>query len=326
LRRGIRHCAVAVATGGGVAMSGLDEILFERAGAHARKRRPLEPKVTVVMPALNEAENLPLVLGRLDREVHEVLLVDGASEDNTSEIARALHPRIRTLSQRDSGKGEALRIGFTAATGDIIVMLDADGSADPAEIPAFVGALCAGADFAKGSRFLQGAGTEDMPFYRKLGNSCFVALVRLLFGGRYSDLCYGYNAFWRDLVGVLELPDIDLPVASGEMVWGDGFEIETVVNCRFAAAQVSITEVPSVERSRIHGESNLRAFSDGTRVLRTILAERRRMRRNRPSGAVTSLEGARNYLHPRTDLIEATPILDADAASIDGQLAERSLA
>jgi glycosyltransferase involved in cell wall biosynthesis len=242
-------------------MSALDEVLFEQAGRYAHERRPREPTVTVVIPALNEAENLPLVLGRLDRRVHEVLLVDGASEDKTSEIAQALHPRIRTLSQRDSGKGEALRTGFRAATGDIIVTLDADGSADPAEIPAFVGALCAGADFAKGSRFLQGAGTEDMPFYRRLGNACFVALVRLLFGGRYSDLCYGYNAFWRDVLPALHLDS-------------DGFEVETMMNIRALRARLSVVEVASFESRRAHGKSKLRTIPDGWRVLKAILRER----------------------------------------------------
>jgi glycosyltransferase involved in cell wall biosynthesis len=226
-----------------------------------RERRPRAPTVTVVVPALNEAENLPFVLGRLDPETHEVLVVDGASEDNTTEIARALHPRVRVLSQRDSGKGEALRTGFTAATGDIIVTLDADGSADPAEIPAFVGALRAGADFAKGSRFLQGAGTADMPFYRRFGNACFVVLVRLLFGGRYSDLCYGYNAFWRDILPSLQLEN-------------NGFEIETIMNIRALRARLSVVEVASFESRRMHGMPKLKTIPDGWRVLRAILKER----------------------------------------------------
>lgn len=244
---------------------GFEQVLFERASAsrQARKHRPREPTVTVVIPALNEAENLPFVLARLDPNTHEVLLVDGASEDNTTEIAQALHPRLRILSQRDSGKGEALRTGFMAATGDIIVTLDADGSADPAEIPAFVGALCAGADFAKGSRFLQGAGTADMPFHRRLGNACFVTLVRLLFGGRYSDLCYGYNAFWRDALPALQLEN-------------DGFEIEAMMNIRALRARLSVVEVASFESRRAYGKPKLKTIPDGWRVLRAILKERLR--------------------------------------------------
>jgi glycosyltransferase involved in cell wall biosynthesis len=163
--------------------------------------------------------------------------------------------------QQGRGKGDALRAGFAAATGDIIVMLDADGSTDPAEIPSFVGVLLAGADFAKGSRFLHGAGTTDMPFYRKLGNAGFVLLVRLLFGGRYTDLCYGYNAFWSDVVPELQLD-------------GDGFEIETMMNIRALRAGLNVVEVASCEGRRVHGIGRLRTIPDGWRVLRTIQRER----------------------------------------------------
>ena len=139
----------------------------DRQSAATRSRNP---KVSVVIPALNEAGSLPFVLERIPREVHEVLLVDGRSSDDTIDIARRNFENICIVMQPGDGKGDALRAGFAAATGDVIVALDADGSTDPAEIPAFVGALCAGADFAKGSRFLQGGGTSDMPIHRKLGN------------------------------------------------------------------------------------------------------------------------------------------------------------
>src|SRR6185503_20357195 len=132
-------------------------------------------------------------------------LVDGNSTDGTVAVARQLWASIRIVRQQGRGKGAALRSGFAAATGDIIVMLDADGSTDPAEIPAFVGALLAGADFVKGSRFLQGGGTSDMSFHRKFGNWCFVTFSRVLFGCHYSDLCYGYNAFYARILSQLDL-------------------------------------------------------------------------------------------------------------------------
>jgi hypothetical protein len=140
-------------------------------------------------------------------------------------------------------------------------MLDADGSTDPEEIARYVGALLSGADFAKGSRFLQGGGTADMPFYRQLGNFGFVMLTRLLFGGRYSDLCYGYNAFWADVLPFLQLD-------------GNGFEIESMMNIRALRAGLNIAEVPSFEDKRIYGEGRLQTFPDGWRVLKTILRER----------------------------------------------------
>jgi glycosyltransferase involved in cell wall biosynthesis len=228
---------------------------------HTNGRSRANRSVSVVIPALNEAQNLPHVLPRIPRWVDEVILVDGHSTDGTPEIAERLWPGIRVISQHGHGKGAALRTGFSLATGDIIVMLDADGSTDPAEIPAFVGALLAGADYAKGSRFAHGGGTSDMPTYRQLGNQFFVRLVRLLFGGRYSDLCYGYNAFWRSLVPLLCLD-------------GDGFEIETMMNVRALRTGMKVVEVPSVEAKRVYGDGRLKTIPDGWRVLNTIRQER----------------------------------------------------
>jgi glycosyltransferase involved in cell wall biosynthesis len=222
--------------------------------------------ISVVIPALNEAENLPYVLPRIPVWVHEVVLVDGYSTDGTVDIARRLRSDIRIVRQKGRGKGAALRSGFAAARGDIIVMLDADGSTDPAEIPLFVGALLAGADFVKGSRFLQGGGTADMPFHRRLGNLGFTLGVRLLFGGVYSDLCYGYNAFWRRVLPYLQL-------------YGDGFEIETIMNVQALRAGLKVVEVPSFEAERVHGVGRLRTLPDGWRVLKTIVRERLRSHR-----------------------------------------------
>jgi glycosyltransferase involved in cell wall biosynthesis len=219
-----------------------------------------EHRVSVVIPTLNEAENLPHVLPRIPNWVDEVLIVDGYSTDNTVEVARALYPEVRVIMQQGRGKGDALRCGFAAAKGDILVMLDADGSTDPGEIPAFVGGLLAGADYVKGSRFMQGGGTSDMSFHRRLGNLGFVWGVRLLFGGSYTDLCYGYNAFWARVLPALNLD-------------ANGFEIETLMNVRALSAGLKITEVASFEAERIFGESHLRAIPDGWRVLKTILRE-----------------------------------------------------
>jgi glycosyltransferase involved in cell wall biosynthesis len=243
-----------------------------------RRSATKAPRISIVIPAKNEALNLSVILPQLP-EVHEVILVDGGSVDGTVAAARRAMPGIITVLQGRKGKGNALAAGFARVTGDIVVMFDADGSADPLEIARFVEALTDGADFAKGSRFTEGGGSADITPIRKLGNMFLNGLFNLGFSSRYTDLCYGYNAFWADLLPLLDLPDHAGPMpANGKMAWGDGFEIETVINCRFAAAGVDIVEVPSVEKLRMFGESNLNAVSDGLRVLKTLFTERRRAR------------------------------------------------
>jgi glycosyltransferase involved in cell wall biosynthesis len=263
----------------------------ETGGRGLRRPRPRPhpsrtpfPAVSVVVPTRNEARNLEIVLPAIAAvrpAVHEIIVVDGNSTDDSIGTARRVLPSVRTITQTRKGKGNAMACGFAAATGDVIVMFDADGSADPGEIPAFVSALVAGADFAKGSRFTTGGGSDDITLLRKTGNAGLNGVANALFGTSYTDLCYGYNAFWADLLPVLELPPVDTPAPAEGMLWGDGFEIETVLNCRIAAAGLKITEVPSIERQRMFGETNLRTFADGTRVLRTLLAEHRRADRRK---------------------------------------------
>jgi glycosyltransferase involved in cell wall biosynthesis len=225
-----------------------------------REREQGAATISVVIPTLNEAENLPHVLPRIPAWIDEVILVDGLSTDDTIEVARRYRPDIRVVLESTKGKGAALRAGFRAARGHIIVMLDADGSTDPREIPVFVGALLGGADIAVGSRFVQGGGTADMERHRKLGNWVLTRLVRVGFGARYSDLCYGYTAFWRDV----------FPYIDGDYT---GFEVETLIHIRALRASLTVAEVPSFEAPRRFGVSNLRTVQDGGRVLRSIATE-----------------------------------------------------
>jgi glycosyltransferase involved in cell wall biosynthesis len=225
------------------------------------------PHISVVIPALNEARNLRHVLPLIPTIVNEIILVDGHSTDDTIVVVQQLGPTIRApvrvMKQTGKGKGDALRVGFAACVGDIIVTLDADGSTDPREIPLFVEALLRGNDFAKGSRSILGGGSHDFTFLRRLGNYWLRKLVNMLFSTRFSDLCYGYNAFWRHCLDYIE---IDC----------DGFEVETLIHLRAHKAHLKIIEVPSIEYRRIYGKSNLNAFRDGWSVLRTIVRERSR--------------------------------------------------
>jgi glycosyltransferase involved in cell wall biosynthesis len=223
------------------------------------------PRVSVVLPTLNEARNLPHIFPRIPADVYEIVLVDGASVDGTAEVARELFPDVRILAQSGRGKGNALAAGFRAARGEIIVMIDADGSMRPEEIPNFVAALRDGADFAKGSRFTKGAGSADITWLRKAGNWFLTAVANRLYGSKYTDITYGYCAFWAHC-----LPAID-------NIDECRFDVDALIKVRIARAGLEVTEVPSFEEERIHGESNLNAFRDGWFLLRSIVRERKRV-------------------------------------------------
>jgi len=151
---------------------------------------------------------------------------------------------------------------MSASSGSFrVALIQMRCSMDPAEIVSFVGALISGADYVKGTRFIQGAGTEDMSLFRMAGNWGLTLAVRLLYGGSFSDLCYGYVAFWREHRSLFE----------GNQ---NGFEIETLMNIRALKAGLKVVEVASFEANRLFGESNLRAIPDGWRVLKAILREK----------------------------------------------------
>jgi glycosyltransferase involved in cell wall biosynthesis len=228
-----------------------------RAGLVERHRST----VSAVVPARNEERNIAWVLDRMPACVDEVILVDGFSRDRTVDVAQRARPDVVVVSQRGCGKGAAMRTGFEDASGDFVVVLDADGSMDPAEIQDYVIALEDGYEFVKGSRFLPGGGSLDLTRVRSLGNQTLVHSVNLLWGVPFTDLCYGYLGFRRDCLDALALTST-------------GFEIETELCIHAIQAGLRIAEVPSVELARHFGASNLHPVADGWRILRTLVKER----------------------------------------------------
>ena len=263
------------------------------------------PTVSVIIPTLNEVQSLPWVIENLPEWVSELVIVDGLSTDRTEHLARKLRPDVVVVHQHQRGKGAALRAGFAAAHGDIIVMIDADGSTDPREMDRFVEALEDGADFVKGSRHMRGGGSADFTLLRAAGNKLFVLMANVLYGSRFSDLCYGYCAFWRRNVDALNLS-------------ADGFEIETQLVLGALNAGLEIREVPSYELARRAGTSNLHAMRDGLRVLRTMLGRDER----RPEEAVHFTLRKVQLPVWSTDAVPA----EGERRSVDRRIMSRDLA
>ena len=214
-------------------------------------------KVSVVIPTLNEEKNLPKVMKELPKNIDEIIVVDGHSRDRTLEIAKRYGAKVLF---DDIGKGSALRKGMEAARGDIIITMDADYSHKSSEIGLLIEGIKSGFDICMGSRFIQGGGTEDMPWYRRFANKLFVFLVNLTWGMNYSDICYGYRSFRKNCVKKLNLKS-------------EGFSIEAEISIKAAKYGLKVLEVPSLEKRRNFGESKLRTFRDGFQILKTIIHE-----------------------------------------------------
>src|SRR5208283_4152492 len=186
-------------------------------GAHFKVFSPIDFKVGVVIPAYNEEKNLGDVLCRVNSVgFRDVIVIDGLSNDGTLKVAAQNGAKI--VLQDGRGKGQAIRqvLSNSYLDSDALVMMDADGSMSPEEIPRFVQALKDGADVVKGSRFVTGGGTYDMTATRRFGNTLMTSAVNILCGSKYTDLCYGFVAFNKNAIQVLA------PVLES-----NNFEIET---------------------------------------------------------------------------------------------------
>jgi glycosyltransferase involved in cell wall biosynthesis len=218
------------------------------------------PTVSVIICTLNEAENIPYVLPRIPEWVNEVILVDGHSTDTTVEIAKKLCPFLKVITQPGKGKGDALKHGVLEAGSDIIVTLDADGQTSPQEIWKFVLLLQQGYDFAKGTRLSKGR-PLNMPLHRWLGNKALVLTSNLLFGSNYTDICSGYNAFWKQSFLDLKLKN-------------DGFELEQEMNVRAWKIGLKVIEVEHDDRGRLKSNSKVSGVKQGLTDLWVIIKER----------------------------------------------------
>jgi glycosyltransferase involved in cell wall biosynthesis len=221
-------------------------------------------KVSIVIPTLNEEKNLKILLKEIKKFFkkrkefsYEIIVVDGYSQDGTVDVAKRFGCKVL---YDNIGKGSALDKGVRESKGDVIITIDADLSHRPIEIGLMIEGIRCGYDIVMGSRFLMGGGTEDMPWYRKLGNKFFVFLINLIWKAKYTDLCYGYRAFRKGVWERLNLRS-------------KGFGIETEISIRAVKKKMKVLEIPSFEKKRKFGEGKLKTLKDGFQILKTILSE-----------------------------------------------------
>jgi glycosyltransferase involved in cell wall biosynthesis len=241
--------------------------------------------VSLIVPALNEADGLRCILPRIPGDVDELLIIDGHSGDDTADVVAKLAPNALLVRQAGRGKGDALKTGLALATGEIIITMDADGSMNPEDIPSFIAQLRSGCDFVKGSRVLPGAGSDDFTRVRRAGNTWLTWLANIVFGSAYTDLTFGFNGYWHSTVAHLGL-------------LADGFEFEIQLALRAATVGMRTGEVPTHEPPRVGGVSKLHPIRDGLAILKIILAEASPRRASRfgsqirDDAAVTNVGGA----------------------------------
>lgn len=217
-------------------------------------------KVSIVVPALNEGPNLQYVLPRIPRlpEVCEVLLVDGGSTDDTVETVPQIMPDIRVVRQQGKGKGNAIRFAASIATGDYFLVLDADGSHRPEEIPAYIAKAREGYDLVKGNRYLPGGGTHDETGDRGLLVRLTDLASNVLWGARFQDMAYGMFL-------------VDRQKFLGLGLQGQYFELEWEMLLKAHKRGLKIAYVPGFEDARLQGRSHLTYRRDGWRIFKVIV-------------------------------------------------------
>ncbi|NJL48533.1 MAG: glycosyltransferase [Leptolyngbyaceae cyanobacterium SM2_5_2] len=230
---------------------------------------PAQPSCSVIIPARNEAGNLQAALERLPQlgSPTEVIFVEGHSQDDTWATIQALvrHYRgpfsLKAFQQSGKGKADAVRLGFEQATGDIVLILDADLTVPPEDLPHFVEVLRSGwGEFANGSRLMYPRSKAAMPWLNTLANKCFALMFSFLLEQSLKDTLCGTKVLWRDDY---------LRIAAGRTYFGD-FDPFGDFDLLFGAAKLNlqIVEVPIRYQPRTYGSSNIAHVKEGLILLK----------------------------------------------------------
>ncbi len=236
------------------------------------------PTVSVIVPARNEAGNIADIFRRTPQmgDGTELIFVEGGSRDNTYEvIAQAMQEypgtNCKLLKQTGKGKGDAVRVGFTQASGDILLILDADLTVPPEDLPRFVAALSSGkGDFINGVRLVYPMEKQAMRFLNLIANKFFSAAFSWLLGQTIKDTLCGTKVLWRE--------DYEL-IAANRPYFGD-FDPFGDFDLLFGAAKLNlkIVDLPIRYRERIYGTTNIQRWRHGWLLLQMVVFAARRIK------------------------------------------------
>lgn len=212
-------------------------------------------KTTLIIPAYNEEKGLPLVIEECQDKVDEIVVVDDGSTDNTYEVAKKYKVSL-VKHEKNMGKVAAIRTGISHATGDIIILMDADYTYPAKHIPELVNKFDEGAELVLGSRFLDGI--NNMPLLNIIGNRIFSAVAAYISCVNITDGQTGFRAFKRDMFSKLD-------VRAGSL------EYETKMTVKAAKLGYRIVEIPIEYRIRV-GKSKLKPIQDGLKMSRGLVS------------------------------------------------------
>lgn len=214
-------------------------------------------KISIIIPTLNEAGSIEQTLSEIPQGLaDEIIVVDAHSPDGTADLVRSLGYRV--IMQQSMGFGGGFAEGIQAASGDIVVLMNADGSMNPADIPKLVEKVAEGYDCVFAIRYAPGFGSEDDDLVHHFGNMLFTFLVNLIHRVFIWDALYFFAAFRRDKVPLINAQSL-------------GFAYCVEVPIRAHKAGLKIFQIPSKERPRLAGESKVNALIDGWKILKMIL-------------------------------------------------------
>ncbi len=220
-------------------------------------------KISLIIPTKNEAGAIGRVLREIPKKlIHEIIVIDGHSTDNTAKEVKALlrKGKDKFILQKRKGFGSALQQAFKVASGNVLIIMNADGSHNPKNIPALLKKIEEGYTYVMASRYLKGGGSDDDTIVRSIGNRVFTFLTNLIHKTNVTDSLYFFTTIKRRDLKKLHLVS-------------PGFELCIEILIKAHKAGLKFAEIPVIERPRFAGKSKVNAFFAGLKILEVILGK-----------------------------------------------------